>query len=106
MSEVFTARTLAKRWHCTTQTVYNLRAKGELHGFKLGGKLWRIRAEEVEQVETIALVDSREDGLSSGRKVESENATGLFAQEQRLRRELHSETLPTGVTRLHGRQEG
>lgn len=104
MSEVYTARTLARRWHCTPQTVYNLRSRGELTGFKLS-RLWRITSQEVEAYEcqTTGLAASRADGASCGKKVDAD-IDGALSQKMRLRRELHSETLPENVTRLHGQQ--
>lgn len=105
MSEApYTARTLARRWQCTPMTIYNLKARGMLCGFKLGGKLWRIGAEEVARIEqTTALGDSKEDGLSFGMKAGAGD-DGVLSQRMRLKREQHSATLPENVTRLHGQQ--
>jgi hypothetical protein len=95
---IHTARTLARRWHCTPQTIYNLRAQGRLQGFKLGGKLWRITEDEI-----IALEGSKADGVSCGKKADADT-DGALSQKMRLKRALHSETLPENVTRLHGQQ--
>ncbi|TIQ33123.1 MAG: helix-turn-helix domain-containing protein [Mesorhizobium sp.] len=43
--------TLAERWGCSGQHIRNLIASGELPSFKLGGKLLRIRGEDVERFE-------------------------------------------------------
>ncbi|MBB3692483.1 helix-turn-helix domain-containing protein [Sphingomonas sp. BK580] len=48
---VYSVATLAARWGCGTDTVYALVRSGELRHFKLGGKLIRIRADEVERYE-------------------------------------------------------
>lgn len=79
MSDIFTARTLARHWQCTPQTVYNLRARGKLIGFKLG-RLWRITSQEVEAYECqiTALDASRGDGASCGRKVDADT-DGVFS---------------------------
>lgn len=97
MSEVYTARTLAHRWHCTPQTVYNLRAQGRLKGFKLGGKLWRITEAEIT-----ALEGSRADGALCGKKADAD-IDGALSQTMRLKRELHSKSSSANITRLHGR---
>lgn len=91
---IYTARTLARRWQCTPQTIYNLRAEGKLRGFKLGGKLWRITEDEIT-----ALEGSRGDGASCGRKADVDIG-GALSQKVRLKRAQHSETLPENVTRL------
>lgn len=52
MSEaIYTVAALAKRWGTSTAFVYSLLERGELPGFKLGGKLWRIKAVDVEEYE-------------------------------------------------------
>lgn len=48
---VYSVATLAAHWGCGTDTVYALVRSGELRHFKLGGKLIRIRADEVERYE-------------------------------------------------------
>lgn len=48
---VHTVATLASHWGCGTDTVYALIHSGQLRAFRLGGKLLRIRAEEVERFE-------------------------------------------------------
>lgn len=47
----FTPTTLAERWQCSERHVYNMIERGELPSFRLGGKLLRIRAEDVEAIE-------------------------------------------------------
>lgn len=51
MRTVFDVASLAEHWACGTDTVYALIKSGDLQAFKLGGKLLRIRAEEVERYE-------------------------------------------------------
>lgn len=48
---VYSVATLAQHWGCGTDTVYSLIRGGELRAFKLGGKLLRIRGDEVERFE-------------------------------------------------------
>ena len=97
---IYTARTLAHRWHCTPQTVYNLRAQGLLQGFKLGGKLWRITEDEIT-----ALEGSRADGASCGKKADTDTAGGLLAQRQRQKRELRLQTSPATTKHSHAQKE-
>jgi excisionase family DNA binding protein len=47
--KVFTPKTLAKEWGCSDHHIRTLIHRGELRAFKLGGKLLRIRAEDVEE---------------------------------------------------------
>ncbi|WP_033075483.1 helix-turn-helix domain-containing protein [Sphingopyxis sp. MWB1] len=42
---------LAERWEVNTTLIYDLLNSGELPGFKLGGKLWRIKMIDVEAYE-------------------------------------------------------
>lgn len=51
MGTVYSVATLAEHWGCGTDTVYSLIHGGELNAFRLGGRLWRIRADEVERFE-------------------------------------------------------
>ncbi|MEW9617072.1 hypothetical protein AB3G45_25010 [Shinella sp. S4-D37] len=53
-AQVFSPATLAKRWHCSDQSIRNMVATGRLAGFNLGGKLLRITREEVERIENSA----------------------------------------------------
>ncbi len=52
MPQVFSVATLAEHWQCGTDTIYTLVRSGALPHFKLGGKLIRIRGEDVERYET------------------------------------------------------
>lgn len=48
---IYTVADLAARWGTSTTFVYSLLERGGLPGFKLGGKLWRIKAADVEAYE-------------------------------------------------------
>ncbi|WP_425291493.1 helix-turn-helix domain-containing protein [Aquamicrobium lusatiense] len=48
---VYTPAMLAERWACSESHVRNLIAQGRLPAFRLGGKLIRIRASDVESYE-------------------------------------------------------
>lgn len=65
MTAVFSVATLAERWECGTDTVYSLIRSGDLHAFKLGGKLLRIRYDEVERFECQATTPSNDTEASS-----------------------------------------
>lgn len=49
--EIYTVAALAGRWGTSDSFVYNLLNAGVLPGFKLGGKLWRIKIADVEAYE-------------------------------------------------------
>ena len=50
----YTPATLAERWECSPEHVRRLLNTGQLEGFRLGDKLWRIRVEDVEEFESQA----------------------------------------------------
>ena len=50
-SSVYTVAKLAEHWCVSTDTVYAMIHSGRLNAFRFGGKLYRIRAEEVERFE-------------------------------------------------------
>lgn len=97
----YTPERLAERWECSPQHIYNLLGRGDLHGFKLGGKLWRIAASEVERIEcqTTASESSRADLSSSGTRPESAIAGDLQLRLLRMR-EQRLGSSPANVTRL------
>ena len=76
---VYSVPTLAERWGCGTDTIYTLIRSGDLTSFKLGGKLIRIRADEVERYEcrSTASNDTEASSPSSGLKMVSDTATRL-----------------------------
>ncbi|WP_367347536.1 helix-turn-helix domain-containing protein [Sphingobium yanoikuyae] len=67
-AQVFSVASLADHWGCGTDTVYSLIRGGSLRAFKLGGKLLRIRADEVERFEcqTTPCNDTENNSPSSG----------------------------------------
>lgn len=48
---VYTPSMLADRWKCSEKHIRNMIERGELRAFRLGGKLLRIRGEDVEAFE-------------------------------------------------------
>ena len=73
----YTPERLAERWECSPQHIRAMLADGRVNGFKLGGKLWRISAAEVERVEcrTTDLDASRENSAQSGKTKEDATDT-------------------------------
>lgn len=79
MSAVYSVTGLAEHWGCGTDTIYTLIRSGDLSSFKLGGKLIRIRADEVERYEcrTTPSNDTEASSRSSGTKTADGTATRL-----------------------------
>lgn len=71
-AQVYSVATLAKHWDCGTDTIYALIRAGSLKAFKLGDKLLRIRAEEVERFEcqTTPCNDTETSSPLSGTKMD------------------------------------
>jgi excisionase family DNA binding protein len=67
----YTVRSLAERWACSEQHVRNLVARGELHCFRLGGKLLRIAGEEVARWENSGLAATVASSASSSAKTDT-----------------------------------
>lgn len=67
LRQVYSPASLAERWECSQRYIRKLIAIGELPAFPLGGKLWRIRGEDVEAFEcrTTASDDTGENSRSS-----------------------------------------
>lgn len=61
LPRVLTPSMLAEEWACSERHVRNLIANGTLPYFKLGGKLVRIRREDVEAFETGSANTDHED---------------------------------------------
>lgn len=72
MGAVYSVATLAEHWGCGADTIYSLIRGGELRAFKVGGKLLRIRADEVERFEcqNTACNDTEKPLPSSGTKAD------------------------------------
>ncbi len=78
----FTPETLAVRWQCSPRHIRNMIRDGRLPGFRLGGKLLRIRARDVEEHERCQNTDSADIETSGQPSPEQEQA----ASELRLAR--------------------
>ncbi|PWL17438.1 hypothetical protein DKP76_11715 [Falsochrobactrum shanghaiense] len=74
---IYTPTTLAKRWDCSERHIRNMIDRGELPAFRLGGKLLRIRGEDVEALECQngELPDCEASSLSHSSKTGSESDT-------------------------------
>ncbi len=48
---VWTPEMIAERWGCHAKTVRNMLNDGELKGFRVGQKLWRVRVEHLDEYE-------------------------------------------------------
>lgn len=70
---VYTPATLATRWECSERHIRNLIESGALPAFRLGGKLLRIRREDVEAFECGGSLDCAENGVSHG-QMQTESA--------------------------------
>lgn len=92
---VYSVASLAEHWGCGSDTVYSLIRSGELRAFKLGGKLLRIREDEVESFEcrNTACNDTGESLPSSGMK--PDNATDIRL-ERLIERPLRPQLVHSG----------
>ena len=52
MPTAYSVASLAEHWSVSTDTVYAMIHSGRLKAFRFGGKLYRIRPEEVVRFET------------------------------------------------------
>ncbi len=88
LANIYTPATLAKRWECSERHVRNLISSGELPSFRLGGKLLRIRREDVENFEcqTGASQDSVENFASHGMTMAASGDVIALEQPMRKRR--------------------
>ena len=87
LRQVFTPETLARRWVCSARHVRNLIKVGELKAFRVGGKLLRIRAQDVEEVERCSgeLDDIEGNGQPSPEPEQAESVVRLARIERTLR---------------------
>ncbi|TZG25636.1 helix-turn-helix domain-containing protein [Sphingomonas montanisoli] len=103
MGKAFTVSSLADRWCVSTDTVYAMIHAGRLNAFRFGGKLYRIRPEEVERFECqsqdIPSNDTEESGPSSG-------ARRTDATDIRLERLIDHRPMPRLVHSGPGDQPG
>ncbi|WP_442980989.1 helix-turn-helix domain-containing protein [Rhizobium sp. T136] len=86
---VFTPARLAERWECSERHVRNLISSGQLRCFRLGGKLIRIKEEDVERFEECQSGDlqgSMENFASPGMtRTESADVIDLGQQTRKRR---------------------
>jgi excisionase family DNA binding protein len=63
----YTVKSLAERWDCSRDVVYDMLTGGRLQGFKLGGmkSSWRIAAAEVQRFESGASTASTDSNSDS-----------------------------------------
>ena len=76
LPRVMTPLMVAEIWHCSERHVRNLIASGELPSFRAGGKLIRVRGEDVEAYEC-ALSSTGPVMPPSGRKTADDTAARL-----------------------------
>jgi excisionase family DNA binding protein len=98
----YTPERLAERWECSPSLVRKMLETRALQGFKVGGKLWRIPAGEVDRFEC-QTTDS--EGLRAGSSPSGMTAVkdvdGALLRKHRLKRERHCGSLPVNVTRFY-----
>ena len=97
----FSVVDLASRWGVSEHHIRNMLADGRLKGFRVGGRLWRISAGEVDRFEcqTIDSDGSKEDSSRFGTMPESAIA-GRLSQILRQKHGRPSESSPVNVTDL------
>ena len=97
---VYTPAMLAERWECSERLVRNMITSGELPAFRLGEKLLRIRAEDVEAFECQngGSQDCVENSASHGTKTE-ESADVIDLEHQIQKRRPASPQLDTQNSR-------
>jgi excisionase family DNA binding protein len=61
----YSVKTLAARWQCSEMHIYQMIRRSDIRAFKLGGKLWRISAQEVERYELCDLTTDRSASMES-----------------------------------------
>lgn len=83
MGKAFTVASLAEHWRVSTDTVYAMIHSGRLQAFRFGGKLYRIRPEEVERFECQTQITPSNDFEAS---LPSSGATKTDATDIRLER--------------------
>ena len=81
---------LAERWLCSERHIRNLIDRGELPAFRLGGKLYRIRTEDVEVFECQGGASQGSEGntASPGTTQPSPPAGVVIDLEQETRKRL------------------
>ena len=89
MSErtIYTPETLADRWQCSPSQIRKMIGRGQLPAFRLGGRLLRIRARDVEEFEQCSgdSDDTEASGQQSPEQAWAENELRLARIERRLK---------------------
>lgn len=98
----YSVSSLAERWDCTPDVIYRLVRTGQLQAFRLGGKLLRVRVQEVERFESQTTASSPiEDASLSPTATASEVA--FESRLARMTEGLPKLALATSGTRGTGR---
>ena len=77
MKRSFRPDEVAERWQCSKRLVYILVQRGDLQGFKIGGKLLRISTEAVEAYEACHRQSSESFSSEAGITQLGENVAKL-----------------------------
>lgn len=64
-NSVYSVASLAEHWECGTDTIYSMIKSGDLPAFKVGGRLLRIRADEVERFECRTATASNDTAIDT-----------------------------------------
>ena len=103
MSACYDVAGLAARWGVSTTFVYDLIQARQLQAWRLGGKLWRIRSEAVEEYEcrqTIALSPSH-DGEPMVAPIEAIRSNGLTPRDRTASRLARLTVRPQKLALVH-----
>ncbi|MGD9806456.1 MAG: excisionase family DNA-binding protein [Hyphomicrobiaceae bacterium] len=79
----YSVKTLAERWGCSVDTIYDLIAKGRLPAFRAGGRLLRISARAVERWESA-------EGQIEGAGIADAPSMATSSASGKVRREKHT----------------
>jgi excisionase family DNA binding protein len=60
MNHPYTPETLAEEWQCSAKHIRNLIHSGSLRAFRLGGRLYRILVDAVQEFEKCQATGDRE----------------------------------------------
>lgn len=97
---VYTPATLAERWACSDRQIRLMVQRGDLPAFRLGGKLIRIRREDVEAYEwQNGVSPDYEDNLPSLGSTKMVSEDGISSGLQTGRRRNASPRLDTRSSR-------
>lgn len=90
MARAYSVRALADRWGVSDDTVYAQIHAGRLKAFQFGGKIYRVRPEEVERFECLTATPSNDSEASSP----SSGRTRTDATDIRLERLIDHQARP------------